>query len=98
MPHQIAGRRLGRASDHRMHMLANLAVSVLRYEKVRITEAKDKEVRGIVDRLTTLGKCDEPSARRLLVAVLPHQPHIVDKLSGELSATFAGRASGHTRI
>ena len=34
MPHRLAGRRLGRTSNHRLHMLDNLAVSVLRYEKV----------------------------------------------------------------
>ena len=34
---------------HRVAMLGNLAVSVLRYERVKTTEAKAKEVRGIVD-------------------------------------------------
>ena len=56
MPHQIAGRRLGRSGAHRMHMLANLAVAVLRYEKVHTTEAKAKEVRGMVDKMIVLGK------------------------------------------
>ena len=98
MPHQIAGRRLGRASDHLLHMLANLAVSVLRYEKVRTTEAKAKEVRGVVDRMITLGKRGDLSARRMLVAELPHEPQIVDKLVGELSEKYAERTSGYTRI
>src|SRR2546423_14906323 len=98
MPHQVAGRRLGRASDHRMHMLANLAVSVLRYEKVRTTEAKAKEVRGIVDRMITLGKRGDLTARRLLVAELPHEPHIVEKLIGEQSGQYVERAFGYSRI
>jgi large subunit ribosomal protein L17 len=58
MPHRLAGRRLGRASDHRLHMLDNLAVSVLRYEKVRTTEAKAKEVRGRVDHMITCRRGD----------------------------------------
>lgn len=98
MPHQIAGRRLGRASDHRMHMLANLAVAVLRYEKVRTTEAKAKEVRGIVDRMITVAKRGDLTARRSLVSDLPHEPLIVQKLLGELSEKYADRASGYTRI
>jgi large subunit ribosomal protein L17 len=98
MPHQVAGRRLGRAGDHRLHMLANLAVSVLRYEKVRTTEAKAKEVRGLVDRMITLGKRGDLAARRSLVSELPHEPHIVDKLMGELSEKYADRGSGYTRI
>jgi large subunit ribosomal protein L17 len=98
MPHQIAGRRLGRASDHRLHMLANLAVSVLRYEKVRTTEAKAKEVRGFVDRMITVAKRGDLSARRSLVSELPHEPLIIDKLMGELSEKYAERNSGYTRI
>ena len=98
MPHQIAGRRLGRAGDHRMHMLANLAVAVLRYERVRTTEAKAKEVRGFVDRLITVAKRGDLVARRTLAADLPHEPLIVEKLMGELADKYADRASGFTRI
>ncbi|HLY36356.1 MAG TPA: 50S ribosomal protein L17 [Candidatus Limnocylindria bacterium] len=94
----MAGRRLGRASDHRMHMLANLAVAVLRYERVRTTEAKAKEVRGIVDRMITVAKRGDLTARRSLVADLPHEPLIVQKLLGELSEKYADRSSGYTRI
>jgi large subunit ribosomal protein L17 len=98
MPHQIAGRRLGRAGDHRMHMLANLAVAILRYERVRTTEAKAKEVRGLVDHLITVAKRGDLSARRTLAADLPQEPLIVEKLMGELADKYADRASGFTRI
>ena len=98
MPHRLAGRRLGRASDHRLHMLDNLAVSVLRFEKVRTTEAKAKEVRGRVDHMITLAKRGDLSARRQLVAQLPDEPLIVDKLIVELATKYADRASGYTRI
>ncbi len=79
-------------------MLANLAVAVLRYEKVRTTEAKAKEVRGIVDRMITVAKRGDLTARRSLVSDLPHEPLIVQKLLGELSEKYADRASGYTRI
>ncbi len=98
MPHQIAGRRLGRAGDHRRHMLANLAVAVLRYERVKTTEAKAKEVRGLVDGFITTAKRGDLSARRSLAADLPHEPLIVEKLMGELADKYAERASGFTRI
>ena len=98
MPHRLAGRRLGRASDHRLHMLDNLAVSALRFEKVRTTEAKAKEVRGRVDHMITLAKRGDLSARRQLVAQMPHEPLIIDKLMDELATKYADRASGYTRI
>jgi large subunit ribosomal protein L17 len=98
MPHRNAGRKLGRKADHRVHMLANLAVAVLRYEKVKTTEAKAKEVRGMVDGLISTAKRGDLSARRSLVAKMPHEPLIVDKLMGEIATKYADRASGFTRI
>jgi large subunit ribosomal protein L17 len=79
-------------------MLDNLAVSILRFEKVRTTEAKAKEVRGRVDHMITLAKRGDLSARRMLVAQMPAEPLIVDKLMGELATKYADRASGYTRI
>jgi large subunit ribosomal protein L17 len=98
MPHRVAGRRLGRASDHRLAMLANLAVAVIRYERVKTTEAKAKEVRGVVDGMITLAKRGDLHARRQLVARMPHEPLIVDKLMGEIATKYADRGSGFTRI
>lgn len=98
MPHRISGRKLGRAHDHRVSMLGNLAVSVIRYERVKTTEAKAKEVRGIVDGMITLAKRGDLHARRQLVSKMPHEPLIVDKLMGEIATKYADRASGFTRI
>jgi large subunit ribosomal protein L17 len=98
MPHRIAGRKLGRTHDHRLAMLGNLAVSVLRYERVQTTEAKAKEVRGVVDGMITLAKRGDLHARRQLVSKMPHEPLIVDKLMTELAEKYADRSSGFTRI
>ncbi len=98
MPHRTAGRKLNRKTDHRLHMLGNLAVAVLRYEKVKTTEAKAKEVRGVVDGMITTAKRGDLGARRALAAQMPHEPLIVDKLMGELADKYADRSSGYTRI
>jgi len=71
---------------------------MLRYEKVRTTEAKAKEVRGRVDHMITLAKRGDLSARRLLISAMPHEPLIIDKLMGELATKYADRNSGYTRI
>ena len=98
MPHRVAGRKLSRTHDHRMAMLGNLAVSVIRYEKVKTTEAKAKEVRGMVDGMITLAKRGDLHARRQLVSRMPHEPIIVEKLMGEIATKYADRTSGFTRI
>jgi large subunit ribosomal protein L17 len=98
MPHRVSGRKLSRTHAHRMSMLGNLAVSVLRYEKVQTTEAKAKEVRGLVDGMITLAKRGDLHARRQLVGRMPHEPLIVDKLMTEIAEKYADRGSGFTRI
>ena len=98
MPHRIAGRKLSRTHDHRVAMLGNLAVAVIRYERVKTTEAKAKEVRGVVDGMITLAKRGDLHARRQLVSRMPHEPLIVEKLMGEIATKYADRASGFTRI
>ena len=79
-------------------MLSNLAVAVIRYERVKTTEAKAKEVRGIVDDMITTAKRGDLSARRSLAAKMPHEPLIVEKLMSELATKYADRSSGYTRI
>ena len=79
-------------------MLGNLAVSVIRYERVKTTEAKAKEVRGLIDGMITLAKRGDLHARRQLVSKMPHEPLIVEKLMGEIATKYADRPSGFTRI
>jgi large subunit ribosomal protein L17 len=98
MPHRTSGRKLSRPHDHRVAMLGNLAVAVIRYERVKTTEAKAKEVRGMIDGMITLAKRGDLHARRQLVSRMPHEPLIVEKLMGEIATKYADRPSGFTRI
>ena len=98
MAHRVSGRKLSRKYDHRMLMLGNLAVAILRYERVKTTEAKAKEVRGVVDGWITTAKRGDLNARRQLLSAMPLEPLIVEKLMGELATKYAERSSGFTRI
>lgn len=97
MPHQTHERKFGRTTDQRLAMLRNLTVSVLRYEKIRTTEAKAKEIRRFVDRMIDLGKDGSLPARRRALAWLP-EPALVDKLFNDLSARYPDRRSGFLRM
>ena len=98
MPHRIAGRKLSRTHDHRVSMLGNLAVAVIRYERVKTTEAKAKEISGRVEKVITLAKRGDLSARRAVVAQFPNEPLVVAKLFDEIAPRYADRTSGFTRI
>ncbi len=97
MPHQVHERKFGRTTGQRISMLRNLTVSVLRYEKIRTTEAKAKEIRRFVDRMIGLGKDGSLAARRRAVAWLP-EPELVEKLFTDFPQRYPDRASGFLRM
>ena len=96
MPHQVHQRKFGRTIDQRRAMMRNLTMSVLRYERVKTTEAKAKEIRGSVDRMINLGKDGGLDARRRAAAWLP-ETVIVNKVFDDLAKRYTDRASGYTR-
>ena len=98
MANRIGGRKLGRKTGPRKALFKNLVVAVLRYEQVRTTEARAKEVRGQVERVITLAKDGSLAARRQIVAQLPDEPLVIDKLLNEIAAKYEDRSSGYTRI
>ena len=98
MAHRIDGRKLSRKQGPRLALYKNLTVSVLRYERIRTTEAKAKEVRGRVEHMITLAKRGDLSARRTVISQFPNEPLVVDKLFDELATKYADRSSGFTRI
>jgi large subunit ribosomal protein L17 len=96
MPHQVHQRKFGRQTGPRKSMLRNLTLSVLRYESVKTTEAKAKEVRKFIDGMIVLGKDGSLVARRKAIGWLPEQ-EIVEKLFTDLATRYADRPSGFTR-
>ncbi|KRT63195.1 MAG: putative 50S ribosomal protein L17, large subunit ribosomal protein L17 [Chloroflexi bacterium CSP1-4] len=98
MAHKIDGRKLGRKTGPRLALFKSLTVAVLRYEQVKTTEARAKEIRGRVERMITLAKDGSLSARRRVVAEMPDEPLVIDKLFKEIAPKYADRTSGYTRI
>ena len=96
--HGIGGRKLSRKQGPRLALYKNMIVSVLRYERIQTTEAKAKEIRPQVEQIITLAKKGGLSARRAVIAALPEEPLVVDKLFDEIAPKYADRTSGYTRI
>ena len=98
MAHRVDGRKLSRKMGPRLALYKNLTVSILRYERVKTTEAKAKEVQGRVERMITLAKRGDLAARRTVVSEFPNEPLVVTKLFDEIAPKYADRTSGFTRI
>jgi large subunit ribosomal protein L17 len=106
MGHNVGYRKLGRVTEHRIALLRNQAIALLRHEKIETTMPKAKELRPFVERLITIakrgvaaGEADGKAlhARRLVLAELPDKD-VVGKLFETLAPRFAERPGGYTRI
>jgi large subunit ribosomal protein L17 len=71
--------------------------SLLEYEKIETTEAKAKELRGIADRMISLGKKGNLHARRLALSYIQSES-VVKKLFSEIAPRFMDRKGGYTRL
>jgi large subunit ribosomal protein L17 len=77
MRHLKHTAKLGRTSEHRNAMLANLVCSLIKHKRVTTTLAKAKAARSVAEKMVTLGKRGTIQARRLVKARLhTHGPTI----------------------
>jgi len=97
MRHRVAGRKLSRATDHRMALYRNLVTDLMRYGKVVTTEAKAKETRPLAEKVITLGKRGSLHARRQALSFV-YDKNVVDKVFTELGPRYAQRPGGYTRV
>lgn len=97
MRHRHGLRKLNRTSSHRLAMLRNMTVSILRHEAIKTTLPKAKELRRVVEPILTLAKTDTLANRRLAFNRLRDR-EIVGKLFNELGPRFANRNGGYSRI
>ena len=97
MRHRLGLRKLNRTSSHRLAMLRNMTVSLLRHEVIKTTLPKAKELRRVAEPILTLGKNPSLSNRRLAFARLRDR-EIVSKLFDELGPRYATRNGGYSRI
>ncbi len=97
MRHAKSGRRFDRTSAHRKALFRNLVTDLLRYDKITTTEAKAKEVRGLAEKMITLGKEQNVPARRQALAFI-YDAKVVDKVFNELAKKYTDRKGGYTRL
>ena len=77
MRHLKRTAKLGRTSQHRNAMLANLVCSLIMHKRVTTTLAKAKAARPVAEKIVTLGKRGTLQSRRLVAARLrTHGPTV----------------------
>jgi large subunit ribosomal protein L17 len=97
MRHGKAGIKLNRTGSHRNAMFRNMVTSLFKYERIRTTDVKAKELRRWADHLITLAKRGDLHARRQAMAII-REKQVVHKLFEVAPARFANIAGGYTRV
>ena len=97
MRHRLGLRKLNRTSAHRLAMLRNMTVSLLREEVIKTTLPKAKELRRVIEPIITLGKKPNLANRRLAFDRLRDRDMVV-KVFDELGPRYATRNGGYLRI
>ena len=97
MRHRKGGRKLGRNSAHRKALFRNMVTSLLAHERIQTSDAKAKELRGLTDKMITLGKRGDLHARRQALAVI-RDADVTAKVFGELAERYRERPGGYTRV
>ncbi|MCG3139807.1 MAG: 50S ribosomal protein L17 [Anaerolineae bacterium] len=97
MPHQIAGRHLGRNSAQRKALFRGLVTQVIQHERIETTEAKAKAVRSDVEKVIGYAKRGDVHSRRLALRIIQDKK-TVEKLFDKIGPRFKDRNGGYTRI
>lgn len=97
MRHKKAGWKLGRNTAHRRALLRNLVTSLILEERVETTLPKAKAMRPQVEKMITLGKRGDLSARRQAASYLM-TGDAVRKLFDTVAPRFGDRNGGYLRI
>ena len=97
MRHRKSGKKLNRTSAHRKALMRNMVTSLLAHERIETTDAKAKALRGLADRMITLGKRGDLHARRQALSVI-RSKEVTAKVFDELAERFRDRPGGYTRV
>ena len=97
MRHKLAFRKLNRTSEHRKALFKNMLNSLIKYEQIKTTLPKAKELRPLIDKAITLGKKNNLQSKKNLFAGLQNKLS-VDKLVKTLSQRYEKRKGGYSRV
>lgn len=97
MRHRSAGKKLSRTREHRKALFRNMVTTLLEKGKIETTIAKAKALKPVAEKIITLGKRNDLSAKRQAFAFIT-KPEVVKKLFEQIGPQYKDRPGGYTRI
>ena len=97
MKHRMGFNRLGRNRSHRIALYKAMVTALFRYERIRTTQVKAKEIRRVAERMISRARQDSVANRRLIARRIQDKA-VLAKLFKDIAPRFASRPGGYTRI
>ena len=97
MKHRIKGNKLNRTSSHRKALLKNMSQALIKHEQIVTTLVKAKTLKPYFDKLITIGKKGNLSARRQAISKIGDLK-LVEKLFSILAKRYETRNGGYSRV
>jgi large subunit ribosomal protein L17 len=89
--------RLGRNRSHRIALYKAMVSALFKYERIRTTQVKAKEIRRVAERMISRARQDSVANRRLIARSIQDKA-VLAKLFTDIAPRFASRPGGYTRI
>ena len=97
MKHRMGFNRLGRNRSHRQALYKAMVHALFKYERIRTTQAKAKEIRRVAEKMISRARQDSVANRRLIARSIQDRT-ILAKLFTDIAPRFQTRPGGYTRI
>lgn len=97
MRHGKKFNHLGRTSEHRKALLANMANSLITHKRIKTTLAKAKALRCFVEPLVTRAKDNSTHSRRIVFSHLQNK-EAVTELFSTVAEKVGDRPGGYVRV
>ena len=97
MKHRIKLKKLNRTSSHRKALLKNMSQALIKHEQIITTLVKAKTLKPYFDKLITIGKKGNLSARRQAITKVGDLK-LVEKLFSILAKRYETRNGGYSRV
>jgi len=94
---RFKGKKLNRNAAQRRALYRSLIVALVENGQIKTTLAKAKAVRPQIEKLITIARKGDLTARRRLLKAVP-QKQIVGKMIDEIGPRFKNRPGGYLRI
>jgi len=97
MKHRLGFNKLGRKASHRKALYRNMVTALFRYERIKTTQVKAREIRKVAEKMITRAREDSVHNRRIIARKISDKG-VLAKLFLNIAPRFAERPGGYTRI